>query len=179
MSKLVDWQDRSTCVLFGDGAGAVIIKSANADEHEGIITTKIHADGAYEDILYTDGGVSRTQTSGVMHMVGRDVFKHAVEKMSQNINDLLEQSGYAKENLNWLIPHQANARILSAIATRVDIPAEKIAMTLDQQANTCAATIPLALDYQVRSGKIKSNDLILMTALGGGLAWGGCMLRWL
>ena len=176
MSKLVDWQDRNTCVLFGDGAGAVILQ---ADEnHEGIIACQIKADGSQESILYTDGGISLNQSAGKIKMSGREVFKNAVEKMSQSILDLLAISNYSKEDLTWVIPHQANARILDAISTRLDVPAEKMVMTLDKQANTSAATIPLALDHHVKLGLIKANDLIMLTALGAGLTWGGCILRW-
>ena len=177
MSKLLDWQDRNTCVLFGDGAGAVVLKADG--EHEGIIACQINADGCQESILYTDGGVASTQTAGVMKMLGKEVFKHAVEKMSKTLLDLLVVSNYTKDDVDWIIPHQANARILDAIATRLSFPREKMVMTLDMHANTSAATIPLALDHQVRNGKLKSNDLIMLTALGGGITWGGVILRWL
>ena len=176
LSKIVDWNDRNTCVLFGDGAGAVIVKAS--DSHEGIISCQIHADGACESILYTDGGVATTQTSGVMKMLGKEVFKRAVEKMSQTLLDLLDKSNYKKEDVDWIIPHQANARILDAIATRLSFPREKVVMTLDMHANTSAATIPLALDHHVKSGMLKSNDLVMLTALGGGITWGGVILRW-
>ena len=178
MSKLLDWQDRSTCVLFGDGAGAVIVKASDNSQDEGIISCQIGADGAYDSILYTDGGVVSTGTAGFIRMAGREVFKQAVEKMSLSIINSLEQTKYSKKDLNWVIPHQANARILSAIATKLDLPNEKMVMTLDKHANTCAATIPLALDHYVRTGMIKTNDLIMMTALGGGITWGSCLLRW-
>lgn len=179
MSKLVDWQDRNTCVLFGDGAGAVVLRAMDKDAHPGIISCQIKADGAYEDILFTDGGIASTQTSGVIKMLGKDVFKHAVEKMSQTLLDLLQETNYTKDDINWIIPHQANARILDAIASRLEFPREKMVMTLREQANTSAATIPLALDHQAKLGKLKSNDLIMLTALGGGLTWGGVILRWL
>jgi 3-oxoacyl-[acyl-carrier-protein] synthase-3 len=177
MSKLVNWEDRNTCILFGDGAGAVILQAHQS--HEGIIACQISADGAFESILHTDGGIGLNQTTGYIKMSGRDVFKHAVEKMSKTIVDLLETSKYKKDDLNWIIPHQANARILDAIATRLEFPSDKIVMTLDMQANTSAATIGLALDHHVKAGMIKSNDLIMITALGAGLTWGGCLLRWL
>ena len=178
MSKLLNWQDRTTCVLFGDGAGAVILKAFDNKKEEGIIACQINADGSYESILNTDGGVCLNQTSGVIKMAGREVFKHAVEKMSQVIINLLVQSKYTKEDLAWIIPHQANARIIDAIATRLSFPTDKIVMTLDLHANTSAATIPLALDHQVKAGMIKSGDLIMLTALGAGLTWGGAILRW-
>lgn len=177
MSKLVNWQDRNTCVLFGDGAGAVILQAH--ESHEGIIACKINADGAFESILNTDGGISLNQSTGFIQMSGRDVFKHAVEKMSRTIGDLLEISKYKKDDLNWIIPHQANARIISAIATKLEFAEDKMVVTLDKQANTSAATIGLALDHHVKAGMIKSNDLIMITALGAGLTWGGCLLRWL
>lgn len=177
MSKIVDWSDRNTCVLFGDGAGAVVVQAMQS--HEGIISCQISSDGCQESILYTDGGTSTTQTAGIMKMLGREVFKHAVEKMSKTLLDLLDGSKYKKEDVDWIIPHQANARILDAIASRLSFPREKMVMTLDMQANTSAATIPLALDHHVRAGKMKSNDLVMLTALGGGITWGGVILRWL
>lgn len=179
MSKLVDWKDRNTCVLFGDGAGAVVLKAVDSEKHQGVIATKIQADGCLESILYTDGGIASTQNAGVTKMLGKEVFKHAVEKMSNVILDLLDTSGYKKSDINWIIPHQANARILDAIANRLDFPLDKIVMTLDLQANTSAATIPLALDHHVKAGKMKSGDLVIFTALGGGLTWGGILMRWL
>ncbi len=178
MSKLVDWSDRGTCVLFGDGAGAVILKAHQPNEHQGIIASQIHADGAYESILMTDGGVASTQTAGFATMVGKEVFKHAVEKMSDVVESVLNKSGYTQDDINWLIPHQANARILSAVAKKLDFPMEKVAVTLDMQANTSAATIPLAIDHYVKEGMIKGGDLIMTTALGAGLTWGGCLFRW-
>lgn len=177
MSKLLDWNDRNTCVLFGDGAGAAVIRAD--DNAQGVIATEISSDGCYESILYTDGGVGVSQTSGVMKMLGKEVFKHAVEKMSSTILNILEKTAYTKEQIDWVIPHQANARILDAISTRLDFPRDKMVMTLDMHANTSAATIPLALDQYVRSSKIKSGDLVMLTALGGGLTWGGALLRWL
>jgi 3-oxoacyl-[acyl-carrier-protein] synthase III len=178
MSKVVDWSDRGTCILFGDGAGAVILKAHDANEHQGIISSSISADGDHECILVTNGGVSSTQTTGAAVMVGKEVFKHAVEKMSSSVSNLLEKTGYSKGDINWLIPHQANLRILDAVAKKLDFPRDKVAMTLDKQANTSAATIPLALDHYVKAGMIKSNDLIMTTALGAGLTWGACLFRW-
>jgi 3-oxoacyl-[acyl-carrier-protein] synthase-3 len=178
MSKLVDWKDRATCVLFGDGAGAVILKAHNAQEQQGIIASTIHADGAYESILVTSGGISSTQTTGFTTMLGKEVFRHAVEKMSDVIVKLLEQTKFSKDDINWLIPHQANARIIDAIAKRLDFPKSKVAITVDLHSNTSAATIPLALDHYVKAGMIKSGDLIITTALGAGLTWGGCLFRW-
>lgn len=178
MSKLVDWNDRSTCVLFGDGAGAVILKAYDCEVQQGIITSKISAEGEFEDILYTDGGIAFNQRAGYIQMLGKEVYKHAVEKMSSTVLSLLDASGYKAEDIDWLIPHQANARIIEAVARRLDFPREKVALTVDKQANTSAATIPLAIDNYVKQGKIKSGDLLVLTALGAGLAWGGCILRW-
>jgi 3-oxoacyl-[acyl-carrier-protein] synthase III len=179
MSKLMDWKDRNTCVLFGDGAGAVILKAADKNKHEGVIACKIQADGSYESILYTNGGVASTQTAGTAQMLGKEVFKNAVEKMGQIVVDLLAESKYSKDDVDWIVPHQANARIVDAISTRLSFPREKMVMTLDMQANTSAATIPLALDHHAKNGMIKSNDLVILTALGAGLTWGGAILRWL
>jgi 3-oxoacyl-[acyl-carrier-protein] synthase III len=178
MSKLVDWSDRGTCILFGDGAGAVVIKAHDSEQYQGIISSSICADGAYESILVTNGGTSSTQTTGSATMVGKEVFKHAVEKMSSSVTELLDKTGYTKDDINWLIPHQANLRILDAVAKKLDFPKDKVAMTLDKQANTSAATIPLALDHYVKAGMIKSGDLIMTTALGAGLTWGACLFRW-
>jgi 3-oxoacyl-[acyl-carrier-protein] synthase III len=177
MSKLVNWQDRNTCVLFGDGAGAVILQANDNDEY-GIIECNINAEGSLSNILYTDGGVSLNREAGYAQMLGKDVFKHAVEKMSNSITTLLHNNHLTTEDIDWLIPHQANSRILEAIGTRLDFPASKIVMTLDKQANTSAATIGLALDHHFKAGKIKSGDTIILTALGAGLAWGGCLLKW-
>ncbi len=176
MSKLVDWNDRNTCVLFGDGAGAVIL-SAEKDQ-VGIIDCQINSAGELKDILYTDGGVSFNHKAGVIKMLGKEVFKNAVDKMSKVIINLLERNNLSKDDIDWVIPHQANARIIEAIGTKLEFPAEKLVVTLDLQANTSAATIGLALDYHLKQGKLKSGDLIAITALGAGLTWGGCLLRW-
>lgn len=179
MSRVLNWQDRSTCVLFGDGAGAVVIKAEeNPGTNSGIMFTQIHAAGEHEEILLTDGGVSLNQTAGTILMNGKEVYKHAVEKMGGVIKTLLEKANLNKDDLNWIIPHQANLRIIEAIAKRLEFPMEKMVVTLDSQANTSAATIPLALDYAVRNAMIKSGDLIAITALGAGLSWGGCILKW-
>lgn len=178
MSKLVDWSDRATCVLFGDGAGAAIVKAFDANSYEGIITSKICADGEFENILYTDGGISFNKSTGYVRMQGKEVFKHAVEKMSNVVTSLLESSGYSASDVDWLVPHQANARIIDAIAKRLDFPKDKVVFTVDKQANTSAATIPLAIDKYVKECKIKSGDLLVLTALGAGLTWGGSILRW-
>lgn len=177
MSKVIDWQDRNTCVLFGDGAGAVILRSST-NTSQGILTCKIKADGNHAPILYTDGGVCINQLTGNIKMLGKEVFKHAVDKMSQIILEVLNESKHTIEDINWVIPHQANARILDAISTKLNISPEKLVMTLDKQANTSAATIPLALDHHVKLGRIKENELLALAALGAGLTWGGCLIRW-
>lgn len=177
MSKLVDWNDRNTCILFGDGAGAVILRAQDTDSY-GIINCNIHADGDLKSILYTDGGISSNQQTGFARMLGKEVFKAAVERMSGSVKQLIEENNLSKEEIDWIIPHQANARIIEAISTRLEFPIEKMVVTLKDQANTSAATIGLALDHQIKAGKIKSGDLIIMTALGAGLTWGGCLLKW-
>ncbi len=177
MSKLVDWNDRNTCVLFGDGAGAVILRAQDTDSC-GIIDCNIHADGDLKSILYTDGGISFNQQTGFARMLGKEVFKAAVERMSNSVKKIIEENNLLKEEIDWIIPHQANARIIEAISTRLEFPIEKMVVTLRNQANTSAATIGLALDHQIKASKIKSGDLIIMTALGAGLTWGGCLLKW-
>ncbi len=177
MSKIIDWQDRNTCVLFGDGAGAIILRRSDNTE-QGILACKIKSDGSQAPILYTDGGVCVNQHAGYIKMLGKDVFKHAVEKMSQIIVDVLDDTQYSIDDINWVVPHQANLRILDAIATKLNIPSEKLIITLDKHANTSAATIPLAIDHHVKLGKIKKNELLALAALGAGLTWGGCLIRW-
>lgn len=178
MSRILNWQDRSTCVLFGDGAGAVIIRAQDANKHQGIILTKILADGSQQSILHTDGGISQNKHTGIIKMNGKEVFKHAVDKMSNMLLDLLKESNIKLQDIDMIVPHQANLRILEAISHKLNFPMEKMAMSLDKHANTSAASIPLALDDYAKSGKIKNNDLVMLTALGAGLTWGGAILRW-
>lgn len=180
MSKIVDWQDRSTSVLFGDGAGAVLL--ALSDQHEsesdrGIICTKICSDGEYKDILYANSVTPDDKSNGFVRMQGKDVFKHAVEKMSGVMMDVLSGAGYSIDEVKYVVPHQANARIIEAIAVKLKIPLDKVIMTVDKHANTSAASIPLALDDAFSQGKLKVGDLVLTTAIGGGLAWGACLFR--
>jgi 3-oxoacyl-[acyl-carrier-protein] synthase-3 len=172
LTKILDWKDRGTCVLFGDGAGAVVLQATN---EAGIIATKLHSDGAFEDELYVDGGVSLTQTAGLLRMNGKEVFKHAVEKMSNSIVEIVEQNDFYLTDIDWVVPHQANKRIMDAIAKRLELPAEKVIETVSIHANTSAATIPLALD--VSWDKFKKGDLIALTALGAGFTWGSALLR--
>ncbi len=177
LSRIVDWKDRNTCVLFGDGAGAVLLQ-ATQEENRGIIATDLHSDGALNDILKTSGGTASTQKSGFIEMAGKEVFKHAVEKMSKSVLSVLHKAGLGVENIDLLVPHQANLRILNAVATRLKIPAEKVILTVQSHANTSAASIPLALDHANESGKIKKDDIVVLEALGGGLTWGSVVVRW-
>jgi 3-oxoacyl-[acyl-carrier-protein] synthase III len=176
LSRIVDWKDRNTCVLFGDGAGAVLLQATHDDC--GIIASDLHSDGNLNDILKTSGGPSSNQKSGFIEMAGKEVFKHAVEKMSKSVLSALSKADLTTKDIDLLIPHQANLRILNAVATRLELPSEKVIITLQNQANTSAASIPLALDFANSQGKIKSGDLIVLEALGGGLTWGSVVLKW-
>lgn len=188
-SRILDWRDRSTCVLFGDGAGAVVLRAgegapdANVGEtgHNrgaGILSTHLHSEGSTNNLLYVDGGPSSTQTVGHVRMNGREVFRHAVTNLAAIVGEALEANGLATEDIDWLVPHQANKRILDSTARKLGLPEEKIVITVDRHANTSAASIPLALDEAVRDGRIKKGDLILMEAMGGGLTWGAGLVRW-
>lgn len=175
MSRIVDWEDRSTCVLFGDGAGAVIMKSEMSSSS--IISTNLHSDGNV-DLLCTNGGISSTRDSGKILMNGREVFKHAVEKLTASVEETLKCNSLKITDIDWLIPHQANIRIINAVVKKLDFPIEKVINTVDKHANTSAASIPLALDYAVQESKIKSGNLILLISIGAGLAWGSVLLRY-
>lgn len=175
MSRIVDWEDRSTCVLFGDGAGAVIIKSEM--DSSGIISTNLHSDGNV-NILCTNGGVSSTDDSGKICMNGREVFKHAVDKLTASVEGTLRCNNLKITDIDWLIPHQANIRIIEAVVKKLDFPIEKVINTVDKHANTSAASIPLALDYAIQESKIKSGNLVLLIAIGAGLTWGSVLLRY-
>lgn len=177
LSKIVDWKDRNSCVLFGDGAGAVILRAIN-DDKQGILTTSLYSDGNLVDILKTTGGPSLNGSSGYIAMSGKEVFKHAVEKMGDCVIKSLEKINLSPRDIDLLIPHQANARILNAVAKRLDLPLEKVVMTVQDHANTSAASIPLALDFALNNSKIKKGDLVVMEALGGGLTWGSVVIRW-
>ena len=177
-TKLLDWQDRSTCVLFGDGAGAVILESEDAPDHYGILASALHSDGAYRDILYVDGGPSATGDVGHVRMSGQDVFRHAVDKLSTVMQEVLDQAGIRAEEVDWLVPHQANIRIINGMQRKFGLPAERVVRTVDKHANTSAASIPLALSEAVHDGRIKSGDLLALEAIGGGLAWGGTLVRY-
>jgi len=175
LSRIVNWQDRNTAVLFGDGAGAVVLEAA---QEEGILKTLLHSDGQYGPLLHVNGGVSLTQTAGYMIMEGREVFRHAVHKLAQVAQEILETTGYTSEDINWFIPHQANQRIILATADHLGFPYSKIISTVAFHANTSAASIPLALNQAYQDNKIKRGDLILMDAMGAGLTWGAALLRW-
>ena len=177
-TKLLDWQDRSTCVLFGDGAGAVILESEDAPDHYGILASALHSDGAYRDILYVDGGPSATGDVGHVRMSGQDVFRHAVDKLSTVMQEVLDQAGIRAEEVDWLVPHQANIRIINGMQRKFGLPAERVVRTVDKHANTSAASILLALSEAVHDGRIKSGDLLALEAIGGGLAWGGSLVRY-
>ncbi len=178
-SRILDWEDRATCVLFGDGAGAIVLEAQDsADEGgRGILATKLHADGRYNDMLYVDGGPSTTQTVGKLRMKGREVFRHAVVNLASVMSESLALAGLGPSDVDWVVPHQANARILDATARKLDLPAEKVIVTVDQHANTSAASVPLALDTAVRDGRIKQGDLLVLEAMGGGFTWGAAVVR--
>ncbi len=181
-SRILDWEDRTTCVLFGDGAGAVVLEApeqteAIAADAPGILATRLHADGAQHDLLYVDGGPSTTQTVGHLRMKGREVFRHAVVNLANVLNEVLEDADISADEIDWVVPHQANARILDATARKLGIPAEKVVVTVDKHANTSAASVPLALDVARRDGRIKSGDLVMLEAMGGGFTWGATLLR--
>jgi 3-oxoacyl-[acyl-carrier-protein] synthase-3 len=177
LSRIVDWSDRNTCVLFGDGAGAVLLESST-EQNCGIISYSLHSDGSLIDILKTSGGSSFNQKAGFIEMSGREVFKHAVDKMANSVIETLEKVNLKVEDIDLLIPHQANLRILNSVATRLKIPLEKVIITVENHANTSAASIPLALDFANKNNKIKKGDLIILEALGGGLTWGSIALIW-
>lgn len=173
-SRILDWEDRATCVLFGDGAGAVLLE-AQENAERGLLSTHLHADGQYGDLLYVSGH-SREQC-GVLKMQGREVFRHAVAKLSESVDEALAANGLAAEDVKWLVPHQANLRIIDGMARKLRLPPERVVITVDRHANTSAASIPLALNEAIRDERIKVGDLVLMEALGGGLTWGSALLR--
>jgi 3-oxoacyl-[acyl-carrier-protein] synthase-3 len=179
-SRILDWDDRTTCVLFGDGAGAVVLEAAPADaamDGPGILGTRLHADGAQHDLLYVDGGPSTTQTTGHVRMKGREVFRHAVVNLTNVLNEVLEETGVSANQIDWVVPHQANARILDATAKKLGISPDKVVVTVDRHANTSAASVPLALDVARKDGRIKSGDLVMLEAMGGGFTWGASLIR--
>lgn len=179
-SKIMDWTDRSTCVLFGDGAGALIMEAqtgGGTTEDRGILSTDLNSDGRYRDLLFVDGGIS-TGSSGYLRMQGNQVFRHAVEKLAGTANTAIERAGINSEDIDWVVPHQANIRIIQGTAKKMNIPMDRVIVTVQDHGNTSAASIPLALSVGRDRGQIKSGDLIVTEAIGGGLAWGAVVLRW-
>lgn len=175
-SRILDWEDRGTCVLFGDGAGAVVLSGEETDK--GVLATRLHADGAHNQLLYVDGGAGTTGTVGKLRMKGREVFRHAVVNLASVLTEALEAAGESIETIDWVVPHQANARILDATAKKLKLAPEKVIVTVDQHANTSAASVPLALDVAVRDGRIKPGDLVVLEAMGGGFTWGASVIRY-
>ncbi|MGF1640476.1 MAG: beta-ketoacyl-ACP synthase III [Rhodospirillales bacterium] len=187
-SRILDWTDRATCVLFGDGAGAVVLRAGDGDDARpgevgwgqarGILSTHLHSDGRHRDILYVDGGPSATRTVGCLRMSGKEVFRHAVVSLADVAEEAVAANGMTIDGIDWLIPHQANLRILEGVARKLGIAKERVIITVDRHANTSAASIPLALDEGIRDGRIKRGDLVLLEAIGGGLTWGSALVRW-
>ncbi len=180
-SRILDWQDRSTCVLFGDGAGAVVLRAENGmaeTKDRGVLSTHIFSDGRFHDALYVDGGPSTTQTAGHVRMEGREVFRHAVARMAEAIDTALEANGLTPGDIDWLVPHQANLRIIEAMARRLNLPQDRVVITIDRHANTSAASIPLALAEAVGDQRIQPGDVVLMEAMGAGFTWGSALVRW-
>ncbi|WP_421360967.1 beta-ketoacyl-ACP synthase III [Agrobacterium rosae] len=180
-SRILDWTDRTTCVLFGDGAGAVVLEAGEGEgktSDRGILTSNLRSDGSHKDKLYVDGGPSTTGTVGHLRMEGREVFKHAVGMITDVIEAAFEATGTTADDLDWLVPHQANRRIIDGSAKKLGIPSEKVVITVDQHGNTSAASIPLALAVAAADGRIKKGDLVMLEAMGGGFTWGAVLLRW-
>ena len=180
-SRILDWNDRGTCVLFGDGAGAVVLQAGEGNgtaADRGVLTTHLYSDGQYYKLLYVDGGPSATQSTGHLRMEGREVFRHAVVKMGEAVDAAIGAMGISSRDLDWLVPHQANRRIIDSMGQRLHLPAEKVIVTVDRHANTSAASIPLALDDAVRDGRIRPGHMVLLEAMGGGFTWGSALVRW-
>ena len=177
-SRILDWEDRTTCVLFGDGAGAVVLHADPNAGDRGILASKLHADGRHNELLFVDGGPSTSDQVGKLRMKGQEVFRHAVTNLASVLQEVLDMAGVAASDLDWVVPHQANRRILDATARKFGLPPEKVVITVDEHANTSAASVPLALDVAVRDGRIKRGDLVMLEAMGGGFTWGACLLRY-
>ncbi|MEQ5774132.1 ketoacyl-ACP synthase III [Thalassospira sp. NFXS8] len=180
-SRILDWEDRSTCVLFGDGAGAVIVQAHEGTgtvEDQGILASRLHSDGSKYELLHVDGGPSSTQTVGHLRMEGREVFRHAVTNLASVIREVLDDTGITADQINWLVPHQANQRILDGTARKFGISPDRVVVTVDRHANTSAASIPLALSEAVHDGRIKRGDIVVLEAMGGGFTWGASLVRW-
>ena len=180
-SRILDWEDRTTCVLFGDGAGAVVLSSQNGvgnNTDQGLLSSRIHSDGRYNELLFVDGGVSSTGTVGQLRMKGREVFRHAIVNLASVVGEVLQDSNMSSENIDWIVPHQANKRILDGTARKLKVATNKVIVTVEKHANTSAASIPLALDEAVRDGRITRGQVVILEAMGGGFTWGACLLRW-
>ena len=182
LSRLLNWDDRTTAVLFGDGAGAVVVQAVEADRSsgdvDGILSTHIHSDGNLEDLLYCNGGPSTTQKAGYITMSGKEVFRHAVTNLASVVSEALAANNLKDSDIDWLVPHQANKRIIDSTVKKLNMPKDKVVLTVQDHANTSAASIPLALDHAVRDGRVQPGDLLLMEAMGGGLTWGSALTRW-
>jgi 3-oxoacyl-[acyl-carrier-protein] synthase-3 len=182
-SRILDWEDRATCVLFGDGAGAVVLEARTdpvdetSNRPRGVLVTKLHADGAHNQLLFVDGGPSTTGTVGKLRMKGKEVFRHAVTNLASVLREVVDAAGISIDDIDWLVPHQANARILDATAKKLGMSPDKVIVTVDRHANTSAASVPLALDAAVRDGRIKPGDLVMLEAMGGGFTWGASLIR--
>jgi 3-oxoacyl-[acyl-carrier-protein] synthase-3 len=176
-SRILDWEDRTTCVLFGDGAGAIVLEAEDGNGERGILATRLHADGRHNELLYVDGGPSTTGTVGKVRMKGREVFRHAVVNLAAVMTESLAAAGLDSSDVDWVVPHQANARILDATARKLGLDPAQVVVTVDQHANTSAASVPLALDTAVRDGRIKPGQLIVLEAMGGGFTWGAAVVR--
>lgn len=175
MTRLLDWEDRGTCVLFGDGAGAVVLSGEVGER--GVLATQLHADGRHNELLYVDGGPSTTGTVGKLRMQGREVFRHAVTNLASVMHEVLEQAELDASDIDWVVPHQANARIIDATVKKLGLPPERVVLTVSEHANTSAASVPLALDGAVRDGRIKADDIVVLEAMGGGFTWGASVVR--
>ena len=177
-SRILDWEDRATCVLFGDGAGAFVLRAEEvAEDGPGVLATRLHSQGEHRELLYVDGGPSTTGTVGKLRMKGREVFRHAVVNLAAVLEEVLGDAGYCAADIDWVVPHQANLRILDATARKLGLPIDKVIVTVDRHANTSAASVPLAFDVARRDGRIKSGDLVMLEAMGGGFTWGASLLR--
>ncbi|MDE2447399.1 MAG: ketoacyl-ACP synthase III [Gammaproteobacteria bacterium] len=179
-SRILDWQDRGTCVLFGDGAGAVVLQAAPTEgkNARGILSSHLHSDGSNYDLLYVDGGPSTTGTAGYLRMEGREVFRHAVQRLAEVVDEALAANALKESDIDWLVPHQANRRIIDSMARKLGLSPEKVVVTIDRHANTSAASVPLALAEAVADGRIRPGQLVLLEAMGGGLTWGASLVRW-
>jgi 3-oxoacyl-[acyl-carrier-protein] synthase III len=180
-SRILDWNDRGTCVLFGDGAGAIVLQGVPSDgraSERGVLSTHLHADGTGYNLLYVDGGPSTTGTAGYLRMEGKEVFRHAVVRLAEVVDEALRQNGLTARDVDWLVPHQANRRIIDAMGRKLGLAADKVVTTIDRHANTSAASVPLALADAVATGRVKQGQLLLLEAMGGGLTWGAALVRW-